>query len=132
MLRFENGRRYPSIGFRKLAGHACNKKRSIFVNDSLSLPGQLVVSANLQQNWRKSRTMLLASVVILLTVRARRHRDPSGNMIQSNSSYRDYGVCAGVQFGRDRLPMGPALLVVFGLSLLGWAVVLAPLVAILR
>ena len=38
----------------------------------------------------------------------------------------------GVQSGRDRLPVGPALLAVFGLSLLGWAVVLAPLVAILH
>jgi hypothetical protein len=53
-------------------------------------------------------------------------------MIQSNSSYRDYRVTEGVEFGRDRLPVGPALFVVFGLSLLGWAVVLAPLVAILH
>ena len=61
---------------------------------------------------------------------ARRQRYPSRKMTQSNSSYRDYGVIEGVEFGRDRLPVGPALFAVFGLSLLGWAVVLAPLVAI--
>jgi hypothetical protein len=53
-------------------------------------------------------------------------------MIQSNSSYRDYGVSEEVELGSDRLPMGPALLAVFGLSLLAWAVVLAPIVAILH
>jgi hypothetical protein len=53
-------------------------------------------------------------------------------MIQSNSSYRDYGVSEGVALGGDRLPAGTALLVVFGLSLLAWGVVLAPLVAILH
>ena len=63
---------------------------------------------------------------------ARRQRYPSRKMTQSNSSYRDYGVIEGVEFGRDRLPVGPALFAVFGLSLLGWAVVLAPLVAILH
>jgi hypothetical protein len=53
-------------------------------------------------------------------------------MIEQNSSYRDYAVSEGVKFGSDRLPVGPALFAVFGLSLLGWAVVLAPLVAILH
>jgi hypothetical protein len=53
-------------------------------------------------------------------------------MIEHNSSYRDYAVSEGVKFGSDRLPVGPALFAVFGLSLLGWAVVLAPLVAILH
>jgi hypothetical protein len=62
----------------------------------------------------------------------RRQRDSSGKMIQSNSSYHDHGASEGVKFGSDRLPVGPAVLAVFGLSLLGWAVVLAPLVAILH
>jgi hypothetical protein len=53
-------------------------------------------------------------------------------MLQSNSSYRDYGVSEEVELGGDRLPVGSALLTVFGLSLLAWAVVLAPLVAILH
>jgi hypothetical protein len=53
-------------------------------------------------------------------------------MFQSNASYHDYGVSEEAQLGRDRLPPGPALLVVLGLSLLAWAVVLAPLVAILH
>jgi hypothetical protein len=53
-------------------------------------------------------------------------------MIQSNSSYHDYGVSEGVKFASDRLPVGPALFAVFALSLLGWAVVLVPLVAILH
>ena len=52
-------------------------------------------------------------------------------MIQSNS-YHDYGGSDGVKLGSDRLPVGSALFAVFGLSLLGWAVVLAPLVAILH
>ena len=53
-------------------------------------------------------------------------------MLQSNSSYPDYEVSEGVELGSDRLPVGPALFTVFGLSLLAWAVVLAPLVAILH
>jgi hypothetical protein len=53
-------------------------------------------------------------------------------MIERNSSYRDYAVSEGVKFDSDRLPVGPALFAVFGLSLLGWAVVLAPLVAVLH
>jgi hypothetical protein len=63
---------------------------------------------------------------------ARRQYDLSRKMIQGNSSYRDYGVIEGANFASDRLPVGPALFAVFGLSLLGWAVVLAPLVAILQ
>jgi hypothetical protein len=53
-------------------------------------------------------------------------------MIQSNSSYRDYEISEGVERVSDRLPLGPALFAVFGLSLLGWAVVIAPLVAVLH
>ena len=53
-------------------------------------------------------------------------------MLQSKSSYRDYEVREGVELGSDRLAVGPALFTVFGLSLLAWAVVLAPLVAILH
>lgn len=52
-------------------------------------------------------------------------------MIQRNSSYRDYGISEGANFDSDRLPVGTALFAVFGLSLLGWAVILVPFVAIL-
>jgi hypothetical protein len=63
---------------------------------------------------------------------ARRQHYTSKKMIQSNSSSRDYGVNEEVELGGDRLPVGPALFAVFALSLLAWAVVLAPLVAILH
>jgi hypothetical protein len=76
--------------------------------------------------------MFLASPVNLLTVLDVPTLSISRKMIQSNSSYPEYRVSEGVEFNRDRLPAGPALFVVFGLSLLGWAVVLAPLVAILQ
>jgi hypothetical protein len=75
--------------------------------------------------------MLLVSLVIRLTVLLDLNTIRS-KMIQRNSSYRDYAVSEGVKFGSDRLPVGPALFAVLGLSLLGWVVVLAPLVAILH
>jgi hypothetical protein len=76
--------------------------------------------------------MFLASFVIFLTDGHDANTTRRTKMIQSNSSYRDDRVTEGVEFGRDRLPAGPALFAVLGLSLLGWAVVLAPLVAILH
>lgn len=76
--------------------------------------------------------MFLASSVILLTVRTTPHHYTSKKMIPSDSSYRDYGLSEEVELGSDRLPVAPALLAVFGLSLLAWAVVLAPVVAILH
>ena len=76
--------------------------------------------------------MILASLVIFLIVRPDANAIPQVKMIRSNASYRDYEVSEEAQFDRDRLPTGTALLVIFGLSLLTWAVVLAPLVAILR
>ncbi len=76
--------------------------------------------------------MFLASLVILLRVLQPRQPYLSNKMIQSNSSYRDYEVSEGVELGSGRLPAGPALFTVFGLSLLAWAVVLGPLVAILH
>jgi hypothetical protein len=76
--------------------------------------------------------MFLASFVILLTDAHDANTIRRQKMTQSNSSYRDYRVTEGVEFCRDRLPVGPALFAVLGLSLLGWAVVLAPLVAILH
>ena len=75
--------------------------------------------------------MFLVSLVIRLTVLS--DLNPiRPKMIQRNSSYRDYAVSEGVKFGSDRLPAGPALFAVLGLSLLGWVVVLVPLVAILH
>ena len=74
--------------------------------------------------------MLLAPLVISPIVRPDANTVSSGKMIQSNASYRDYGVSEEAQFRTDRLPAGTALLVIFGLSLLAWAIVLAPFVAI--
>jgi hypothetical protein len=51
-------------------------------------------------------------------------------MIEINNSYNDYAANGERSFGDDRLTIGSALLVVMGLSLFGWAVVFAPLVAI--
>jgi hypothetical protein len=52
-------------------------------------------------------------------------------MIEGNASYRNHAMDASQPAGDDRLPLGSALLVIFGLSLLGWAVVVAPALAIL-
>jgi hypothetical protein len=53
-------------------------------------------------------------------------------MIESNVRSRNYAIAEGDAAGRDRLAPGSALLAVFGLSLLAWAVVLLPLLAILQ
>jgi hypothetical protein len=53
-------------------------------------------------------------------------------MLESSASYQDYAVGEPAKAGGDRLPPGPALLAALGLSLLGWAFVLVPLVAILH
>jgi hypothetical protein len=52
-------------------------------------------------------------------------------MINSNTSYRNFTVGEIEPGGGERLPIGSALLAILGLSLLGWAVVIAPVVAIL-
>jgi len=52
-------------------------------------------------------------------------------MLESSASYRNYAVGEQAKAG-DRLPPGPALLAALGLSLLGWAFVLVPIVAILH
>jgi len=62
---------------------------------------------------------------------AREFNFPLKEMIQSNFSSRHYGVSGEAGFGSERLPVGPALLAVFGLSLLGWACALVPLVSAL-
>jgi hypothetical protein len=51
-------------------------------------------------------------------------------MIEINNSYENYPVIGERASGQNRLTSGSALLAVFGLSLFGWAVVLAPLVVI--
>jgi hypothetical protein len=53
-------------------------------------------------------------------------------MIESEVSYQGYQVGGQLKGCRHRLPTGPALLAVLGLSLAGWAFVLVPLVAILH
>jgi hypothetical protein len=53
-------------------------------------------------------------------------------MIEINNSYETYPAIGEGAPGQDRLTLGSALLAVFGLSLFGWAVVLAPLVVILH
>jgi hypothetical protein len=76
--------------------------------------------------------MFLASLVIPPTVLSDSNTFRRNKMIQGNSSCHDYGVSEGAKFGSDRLPAGPALFAVFGLSLLGWAVIFAPFVAVLH
>jgi hypothetical protein len=51
-------------------------------------------------------------------------------MIESKASYPNYRITRHSKEQEDRLPAGPALLAVLGLSLVGWAFLLAPLVAI--
>ena len=51
-------------------------------------------------------------------------------MIEINNSHENYPAIEERASGQDRLTLGSALLTVFGLSLFGWAVVLAPLVGI--
>jgi hypothetical protein len=51
-------------------------------------------------------------------------------MIEINNSYENYPVIGERASGQNRLTWGSALLAVFGLSLFGWAIVLAPLVVI--
>jgi hypothetical protein len=53
-------------------------------------------------------------------------------MIESDASYSNYPNARELTAREDRLPPGMALLAVLGLSLAGWAFVLAPLVAILK
>jgi hypothetical protein len=51
-------------------------------------------------------------------------------MIDSNSSYQSYATGEQQDARYDRLPLGTAMLAVAALSLLGWAVVLLPVIAI--
>lgn len=53
-------------------------------------------------------------------------------MIESNSLYQNLFIGDSQEAGDRRLPLGTALLAIFGLSLLGWAVILAPAVALLH
>lgn len=53
-------------------------------------------------------------------------------MIESDASYRNYAIDGNQPDEGDRLTLGAALLALFGLSLLGWAVILVPLAAILH
>jgi hypothetical protein len=53
-------------------------------------------------------------------------------MIESNPSYQNLVIGDSQQVCNDRMPLGTALLAIFGLSLLGWAVILAPAVALLH
>jgi len=53
-------------------------------------------------------------------------------MIEGNTSYQNLTVRENSLRGEDRLPMGSAVLAVFGLPLLGWVVILGPAVAFLH
>jgi hypothetical protein len=57
--------------------------------------------------------------------------DPMYKMIEGNTSYPNLTIRENPR-GEDRLPMGSAVLAVFGLSLLGWVVILGPAVAFLH
>jgi hypothetical protein len=49
-------------------------------------------------------------------------------MMKADSSYQGYLEDGQIEPGRDRMPLGLALLAMFGLSALAWAVVLAPII----
>ncbi len=51
-------------------------------------------------------------------------------MIDINAPYQNYALDTKTSPREDRLPLASALLAVFGLSLVGWAVLLAPLATI--
>ena len=53
-------------------------------------------------------------------------------MAESNTSYQNFTVGESQLRSEDQLPLGSALLAVFGLSLLGWVVILGPAVALLH
>jgi hypothetical protein len=54
------------------------------------------------------------------------------SMNKSDTSYRQY-TTSGQQLGEGgRMPMGHAALAMFGLSALGWAVVVGPFFTLLR
>jgi len=53
-------------------------------------------------------------------------------MIEDNTSYPNLTIRENPLRGEDRLPMGSAVLAVFGLSLLGWVAILGPAVAFLH
>lgn len=53
-------------------------------------------------------------------------------MSDSNASYQNYAIGEQQAEGDDRLPLGTAMLTIAALSLLAWAVVLLPVVAILH
>jgi hypothetical protein len=61
-----------------------------------------------------------------------RQRCDIGKMFEDKASYPRYTTSEHPEIGSDRLPPGPALLAVFGLSLVGWAFVLVPLFATLH
>ena len=129
MLWLERGRR-PSRE-RASSKHPGNKKTFVnqFFNFYRRLAGYTDKSSTKLQKILNDISCLSREVAYSP---ARRQHDSSRKMIQGNSSYRDYGVSEGANFDGDRLPVGPALFAVFGLSLLGWAVILVPFVAILH
>jgi hypothetical protein len=53
-------------------------------------------------------------------------------MTNSKTSYQHYAIGGEQRDGDDRLPLGTAMLAVAALSLLAWAVVLLPVIAILH
>jgi hypothetical protein len=53
-------------------------------------------------------------------------------MVEGNTSHPNLTVRRNQLRGKDRLPMGSAVLAVFGLSLLGWVVILGPAAALLH
>ncbi|TMJ66831.1 MAG: hypothetical protein E6G83_09390 [Alphaproteobacteria bacterium] len=129
MLWLERGRR-PSRE-RASSKHPGNKKTFVnqFFNFYRRLAGYTGKSSTKLEKILNDISCLSREVAYSP---ARRQHDSSRKMIQGNSSYRDYGVSEGANFDGDRLPVGPALFAVFGLSLLGWAVILVPFVAILH
>ena len=74
--------------------------------------------------------ILVVSLVILVIPVTSGNSSDMKTMTKISDSYEDYAISGERWPGQDRITLGSALLAVFGLSLLGWAAVLAPLVAI--
>ena len=74
--------------------------------------------------------ILVVGLMILVIPVSSGNRSDMKTMTKINNSFENHAINGERWPGQDRLTLGSALLSIFGLSLLGWAAVLAPLVAI--
>jgi hypothetical protein len=87
-----------------------------------------VLSRNLKQIWYKFGTIFVAGAWLLPNIPSLRALIVQSEMMKADSSYQGYLEDGQIEPGEDRLPLGLSLLLMFGLSALGWAAVLTPLI----